>query len=85
MSHNGHDMHSRTRPTCLNSPQRLPPNPGTQRIAAASSREDAHGVCSDVHSHLDRLLRVQDAMNTVGDEERWCLSDVSAAGPTHAG
>jgi hypothetical protein len=33
------------------------------------------GVCSDVHAHLDRLLRVQDAMNTVGVEERWCLSD----------
>jgi hypothetical protein len=28
-----------------------------------------------VHAHLDRLLRVQDAMNTVGVEERWCLSD----------
>ena len=43
------------------------------------------GVCSDVHAHLDRLLRVQDAMNTVGDEERWCPGMWLGAGPTHAG
>jgi hypothetical protein len=43
------------------------------------------GVSSDVHSHLDRLLRVQDAMNTVGVEERWCVNDAVGGWPDPRG
>jgi hypothetical protein len=43
------------------------------------------GVSSDVHSHLDRLLRVQDAMNTVGVEERGCPGDVVGGWPDPRG
>jgi hypothetical protein len=43
------------------------------------------GVSTDVHSHLDRLLRVQDAMNTVGVEERGCPGDVVGGWPDPRG